>query len=230
MMAGCNSTVSQKMLEKQKKIYDQETESIISGGGASRIDFGLDAVDLEGGERVVVAAWKSAASAKKYYKAPGNLDTLRSGYLTWVVQASQYKTLGRKVHLDRLSGQKLALRLEQALGLPPAADTTRVFLVMEMDKSDLFRPCRDPEIEDCNCNREFPSGYYSDTTQYGPVYRSLASATKGFPWTRMGYTFDWKKSSRTHFGFSEYVIRQGAVVKILAKEPTEKWLDQLYGR
>ncbi|MEM0997995.1 MAG: hypothetical protein AAGN35_12970 [Bacteroidota bacterium] len=229
---GChNSKVSQKMLDQQKAIYTAETDAIIASGGATLVDKDLDAItpdELSGSGKLVVAAWKSVASARDYYRAPGEMDTLDSPYLTWVVQASEYPTRGRQFHLDRLRGQRQALRLEQALGLPPTADTTKVFLILEVQAADLFRPCRDPDIADCSCSRDFPAGAYQDTTQYGPVYRGLIASTAGYPWTRMGYTLDWRKSSRNHFGFSEYILRQGAVVKVLAKTPTEAWLRSVF--
>lgn len=226
LLVGCSSNVSQKQLAKQEQLYKEET-AIISKDGAKVIDYELDAIPNQAGAgqgNVVVVAWKSASSANDYYNAPGSLDTLHSPYLTWIVQESQYPTMIDRLHLDRLSGQKLALRLEQALGLPPAADTTKVFLVMEMKAKDLFRPCRDPNISDCNCSLEFPSGYYSSDTSFLTVYKGLIKSTEGYPWSRLGYTYDWKKSSRKHFGFSEYIIRQGAVVKIVGKVPTEEYI------
>jgi hypothetical protein len=225
-LIGCNnSRVSQKMLDREKKIYAEETAAVISGGGTKVVDYELFPVTEK---KVVVAAWKSAYSASNYYNDPGQLDTLDAKYFTWIVQAEEYKTLGRKFQLDRLKGQRLALRLEQALGLPPTADTTRVFVILEVDAEDLFRPCRDPEIEDCNCWPQWPVGAHTDTTAYGPVYRDLVGSTTDFPWTRMGYTYDWIRRSRDHFGFSEYVIKRGSVAKVLAKEKTEDWLDGIF--
>ena len=60
----------------------------------------------------------------------------------------------------------------------------------------------------------FLNQYYSS---YG---QSLISE---FPWTALGYTFDWaqdsSKASRfERFGESEFVIRAGAPVEILGKE------------
>lgn len=226
MVTGCSSHVSQKQLAKQEAIYQSET-AIISQEGARMIDPDLDAIvrhTQNENESVLVVSWKSAESAEKYYNSPGSLDTLDSEYLTWVVQESQYPTMIEDLRLDRLRGQKLALRLEQALGLPPTADTTRVFLGIRVRISDLFRPCRDPDVSSCACSLNFPTGYYSLDTPYLKVYESLISSTQGYPWSRLGYTYDWSQRSRDHFGFSEYIIRQGAVVEIVGKMSTEDFI------
>ena len=223
---GCTSHVSQKQMAKQEAIYQSKT-AIISQEGARVINPDLDAIvrhTQNENESVLVVSWKSAESAEKYYNPIGSLDTLDSKYLTWVVQESQYPTMIENLRLDRLKGQKLALRLEQALGLPPTADTTRVFLGIRVRISDLFRPCRNPDVSSCACSLNFPTGYYSPDTPYLKVYEGLIESTQGYPWSRLGYTYDWSQRSRDHFGFSEYIIRQGAVVEIVGKMPTEEFI------
>ena len=225
---ACNtSMVSEKEMARQKDIYDSREVQRVCQEGSSQISYELDAItEKEQSSKgyVEVLAWKSAEASEKYYAPTGEMDTLDSPYLTWVVQAGEYPQKIRDLKLDRLSGQKLALRLEQALGLPPAGDTTRVFIAMEVKVEDLFRPCRDPEVNDCSCSHEFPEGYYSQENDYLAVYESLIISTTDFPWTRLGYTYDWNEKSKDHFGFSEYIIRQGAVVRISARFSTEEFL------
>ena len=214
-------------MARQKEIYASKEVQRVCQEGASTISNDLDAITEK--ERsakgyVEVMAWKSAKASEKYYAPSGEMDTLDSPYLTWVVQAGEYPQKIKDMRLDRLSGQKLALRMEQALGLPPEGDTTRVFILMEVKAEDLFRPCRDPEINDCSCSHEFPEGYYSQENGYLKMYESLIISTTDFPWTRLGYTYDWSQKSKDHFGFSEYIIRQGAVVRIAERFSTEGFL------
>ena len=37
----------------------------------------------------------------------------------------------------------------------------------------------------------------------------------GYPWTRLGYTYNWSADSKTHYGASEYVIRAPATLTAL---------------
>jgi hypothetical protein len=40
----------------------------------------------------------------------------------------------------------------------------------------------------------------------------------GFPFTGMGWTYNWATSSRDHFGVSEFVIKRDAVIKIIREK------------
>jgi hypothetical protein len=231
-LAGCTvSRVTSEQLAEQKAIYERETEAIIKSDGATLVDKDLadiTSADVDKSGYVTMVAWKGGQAARDYYSQPGKTDTLDSKYLTWVTKVHQMSSMADQLHLDKLAGQALALRLEQLLGLPPSADTTRMFMVLQVKPEDLFRPCRDPEINDCSCIPTFPEGAYGPANEgYLPVYESIIASTKGFPWTRLGYTFDWNSKNRTHFGMSEYVIRQGAIVKIESKTPTEEWIRKL---
>ncbi|MBN1345470.1 MAG: hypothetical protein JXQ73_22450 [Phycisphaerae bacterium] len=111
----------------------------------------------------------------------------------------------------------LTLRLEQLLGLPPNDGKTR-FVELWADPNDLFRPSPDPEITDHEAGLDFP---VSDLfVALDPNYVDWFNAQKqssygenGYPWTRLGYTYDWGNPC-TDVGLSEFVIRSGANVTV----------------
>lgn len=229
-LSACSTShIPEKQFEKQKEIYDASTKTIIDRGGGWTIDKNLANItskDLDQNGYVTMVAWKSGQAADNYYAKAGERDTLDSKYLTWVTKKSQLLEFASSHNLGKLRGAKLALRLEQLLGLPPNADTTRKFMELMVKADDLFRPCRDPEITDQECALEMPDGAYTSLAKnYQPVYEYLIESTKGFPWTRLGYTWDWNSRNKSHFGLSEYVIRQNAIVVIVEKERTEAWLN-----
>jgi hypothetical protein len=44
----------------------------------------------------------------------------------------------------------------------------------------------------------------------------------GYPFTGMGWTYDWSAASRDHYGVSEFVIKGAAVIKVVnQKTPAE---------
>ncbi len=242
--AGCSlSKVTPKQLAKAQKEFAAANFAMGPEGG-TEIDAQLDPIqkaDQNSDGYVAMLAWKMGSDAENYYNENGSWDTLDSKYLTWVTQKSQFIQVAKSLKLQRLQKERLALRMEQLLGLAPnvAKDTGRVFMEMWVKAEDLFRPCRDPEVTDRECNTSFPGGAYSSTgPAYGQVYDGLvqgnvrADAPEGeplyrAPWTRLGYTYDYHTRNRTHFGMSEYIIKQGAIVKIVAKTPTETWLKAL---
>ena len=48
----------------------------------------------------------------------------------------------------------------------------------------------------------------------------------GYPWTQLGYTYDWGNSN-DHYGLTEYTIIEGAPVHVLTCVDIEHycWLD-----
>ena len=124
------------------------------------------------------------------------------------------------------------LRIAQLLGLPPeyavAGDPKEAKYMLEMwvSPQDLFRPCPDTEISDTVCETSFPSDSFrmldlnnkvraTEGTDYG-VFKTYSSwfnnrtrnvyttGSSPYPWTRLGYTYDWGSSN--HTGLSEFVV------------------------
>ncbi|OGU06762.1 MAG: hypothetical protein A2X82_08390 [Geobacteraceae bacterium GWC2_55_20] len=124
------------------------------------------------------------------------------------------------------------LRIAQLLGLPPeyavAGDPKEAKYMLELwvSPQDLFRPCPDTEISDTVCETSFPMDAFrmldlnntvraTEGTDYG-VFKTYSSwfnnrtrniytsGSSPYPWTRLGYTYDWGSSN--HTGLSEFVL------------------------
>lgn len=120
---------------------------------------------------------------------------------------------------------KLILRMQQLQGLPPKLDQpddSWKLLVVRVDgPEDLFRPCADPDpTTDGPCTEVFPC-FWPDTTQCNAEQKAEMVAHRswmagqafaawqvpsGYPWTRLGYTFNWNRRAPSIVGTSEYVI------------------------
>jgi len=124
------------------------------------------------------------------------------------------------------------LRIAQLLGLPPEAAVAgapgeyKYMLEMWVSPQDLFRPCPDTEISDTVCETSFPTDSFrmldldnKVRATAGPEYgvfktysswfgnQARYSYTMGaspYPWTRLGYTYDW--GSGNHVGLSEFIL------------------------
>ena len=138
----------------------------------------------------------------------------------WVTTAPEVKNFCKGLKENR------SLRLEQLLGLPPKAGKTK-FVEMWVKPGDLFRPSADPEISDCEAETEFriPNKFVKVSDEYVKWYNDLkiqSYGTNGYPWSRLGYTYDWGDSHR-HIGLSEFVVIPGATVEINAVIPTSDY-------
>ena len=132
----------------------------------------------------------------------------------WVTAAPMLKEFCRAADMG---SQDLTLRLEQLLGLPPHGGKDR-FVEFWADPNDLFRPSPDPGISDHEAELDFPvSGrFVTISREYIRWFNDLkrdSYSGNAFPWTRLGYTYDWG-NPESEVGLSEFVIRKGAVVSI----------------
>lgn len=168
--------------------------------------------------QVLVVTW---TSWNGYDSLVGNSTVLQRE--VWVTVAPELQNFCRKCCRDN---ESLTLRLEQLQGLPPDNGKNRI-VEMWVAPSDLFRPSADPEISDHEAEIDFPVpvDYIKVNQSHIDWYNALMNKSygeNGYPWTRLGYTYDWG-NPQSEVGLSEFVIRQGATVGIYSVASTEAY-------
>jgi hypothetical protein len=166
-------------------------------------------------KNVDVVTWSSDLESHSVGKA---IRTLGADVWVTVVPDLKLRCAG-------LKGNALALRLQQLLGLPPGDASDNKVFAFTVRSADVFRPCTDPRITTTSCSLDVPDGRrvgLTDATAAAHdrfmLQQILSSYRTGFeqpgyPFTALGYTYDWKPDSETHHvGLSEYVVRRGAIV------------------
>jgi hypothetical protein len=139
--------------------------------------------------------------------------TIDTSRFTWVARPGELRALCRG-RPDPL------LAMQQALGLPPEKrDAERVF-TFDVRPTDMFRPCASsPDITTTRCSVDLPVqpiGTQADAEHF--VLKQIMDSYRigfkapGYPFTAMGWSYDWNPESPTHQGVSEYVVKQGAVI------------------
>jgi hypothetical protein len=171
------------------------------------VDYNLSLKKNDKGQ-VLVATW---TSWNGYDKIVG--QDMKLTREAWVTTAPQLSNFCQNLSLD---SAKMVLRLEQLLGLPPHNGKNR-FVEMWVNPSDLFRPCPDPEISDEECELKTPTSPYFTIAEEHQKWidnlRANSYGEKGYPWTQLGYTYDWG-NPKNHVGLSEFVIRPGATITV----------------
>jgi hypothetical protein len=172
------------------------------------------------------------SNPKLIWKNKGDAENARILVVTWTNYNGYDDKIGQHVPLSRevwvttapevknfckTLKENKTLRLEQLLGLPPQAGKTK-FVEMWVKPDDLFRPSADPEITDSEAETEFwtTNRFVKVSDEYITWYNDLKQQSygaNGYPWTRLGYTYDWG-NNRRHIGLSEFVIMPGATVEI----------------
>lgn len=173
-----------------------------------------------------VASLMSQPTYDRYYA--GRSSGTTTGLHSWVTAVPQVRAFCRATGL---SGEALRTRLRQYLGLAPGRRYD-LFVEFWVDRSDLFRPCPDPEIDDTACRVAFPvSGGMPEAPAVKGVDDYLAWFTRtyaasygdgGVPWTRLGYTYDWNPAT-PKVGASEYLITVGAAWEIAGVTPIDAY-------
>jgi hypothetical protein len=129
--------------------------------------------------------------------------------------------------------------LQRILGLQPSVGTRPAWL-LTIPTQALFRPCLSTDsIAATECTASPPSDLATMAADdprrkhFEFVARTLMTSYRvgftrnvanpsdypfdGYPFTGMGYTYDWGTSANGHFGVNEFIVAQGTILSAAAK-------------
>jgi hypothetical protein len=139
---------------------------------------------------------------------------------TWVTVAPELRNFFED---NSVPAENITVRAEQLLGLPRNNGNTH-FVELWVRPQDLFRPSPDCEINDTVTQLTFPESADSVYKKWFNDSIIYSYFSKQYPWTRLGYTYDWGNPYGS-FGLTEYVIRQNSTVIV---ESVTSALDYLH--
>jgi hypothetical protein len=231
--------------EQLRNRYDNYLEAIADMAVAVPADVSHALDPIAPHQPVTVATWIRSDQLRYFRNANSSwVDAL--GGDTWVTEEPHLQAFcaafteanGHDLNL-------LTLRLEQRLGLAPhSAKTTFVsFTIADPDPAkNIFRPCASPAIDTMSCAIRSASDDCGspqaknctphDIFFYKQYYGSYGAARPtGFPWTSLGYTFDWARepadansdAAFVRFGESEYVVPAGTPITVAGAVTTAEY-------
>jgi hypothetical protein len=139
---------------------------------------------------------------------------------TWVTVVPEIKTFFKE-HGD--TNVNVTLRTLQLLGLPPNSTNT-YFVELWVNPQSLFRPTPDNEINDTAAQLTFPASATAEYKQWFNNNIIYSYFPERYPWTRLGYTYDWGYSD-SHIGLSEFVLKQNSIVTVKSVMPLADYLS-----
>jgi len=177
---------------------------------------------FDGEMYLLMIAWKADTTRYKNDSITGFYNT--DSYPIFVTLAPELiewiSIHGKEVEND-------TLRLKQLLGLPPNS-VKNYFVEFWVRPQDIFRPCPDAETTDISCALEFPATASCDHMVWYTDFRAGSFAGsepyQQYPFTGLGYTYDWCRSNKSHMGLSEFVIAGNKNVKVGSFYTTETYL------
>jgi hypothetical protein len=140
---------------------------------------------------------------------------------TWVTVVPELKD---HIEESNITPDLLTLRVEQLLGLPNGSSNSW-FVELWVNPDDLFRPSPDPEINDTVAMLNFPENVSIEyKAWFNEMIISQYFQEKKYPWTRLGYTYDWG-NPETEVGISEFVIRKNSEVVVHSKSMIQDYFS-----
>jgi hypothetical protein len=169
--------------------------------------------DSAGNRRLLVVSWMKQSSTQYWPVGKTFKTSSNTAYMSWITTAPEMSGFLKKNSFsDRTS---LHLRIAQVLGMPPDSQND-YFVEFWVYPRNLFRPAPDPEITDNEAGLYFPANVSRKHRQW--FMNEIAnkydtSATTAFPWTRLGYTYDWATPLHP-VGMSEFVVDTSSLVVV----------------
>lgn len=212
-------------------LYQQSIENSIYPE-ISKVDTSLVSIDkqnksliwktIDGEEYILAVTWKQNISYYKPYLDSAFYNT--GSYPIWITTAPELQQ-----RMKREKAKDVNRRLVQLLGLPPNS-VYSYFVEFWVKPDDLFRPCPDKEIADRKCEICFPTN--ADSAHVAWINDNRISRYyqcdlyQQYPWTQLGYTYDWNPENKTHFGLSEFVVAAHSKIVVKAIYKTGDYLNQ----
>lgn len=117
------------------------------------------------------------------------------------------------------------LRLNQLIGLPPTDDKTH-FSALWVDIDDIERPAYYQDVQSTTMdilNNDMDKGFKSwfDANIISSYYEEYK-----YPWTRLGYTYDWAEDS-DEYGLTEFLIKENSEVTVEYTKTTKEFIEYM---
>lgn len=195
---------------------------------------GADYAAMSGdNSQVILVAWHNEPDKYK----DGEMVTLKDDVL-WAYTDKEFLKWYNE------NGEKVTnwnLRLKQLLGKSPDFPATH-FTVFWAEVKDLYRPAFIPDVASNMMGTELQGEFDGENDEKAIWFKNWFDATSakayasegGFPWTRLGYTYDWGRTDGGKYGLSEFIVREGAQIDVKFTRGTKafvNWLrDRSYGK
>lgn len=123
------------------------------------------------------------------------------------------------------NGTPSTQRLEQLLGLPIKKGYTHVTALL-VNPADVLRPAYTYNASEANITDVFFTQPNDDYLNWFNNNIKWSYEDSAFPWTRLGYTYDWADNG-TEYGLSEFIIKKGSDVEVAYTLTTEEFFKAI---
>ncbi|MEH2115024.1 hypothetical protein [Nostoc sp.] len=182
----------------------------------------------------LMANWKYVKNPTEDWKVGTKKSIEARTWLTAVPQVKEFCQNCKGIGINIPGNIMLSLRLQQYLGLILNRNSNKThFIEMWVKAEDLSRPCVDPEINDSICN-VFDIKILPSYPILQEIYTSsyAVGSQEHYPWTGLGYTYDWGNPKKPRAGASEFLIdgtkEKPIEVEVVSITATKEYCNNQY--
>lgn len=149
-----------------------------------------------------------------FHKYPDSYVKGQEAVLSWGdVWTFSDKEFGAWYEKNSKSVGDWELRMKQLLGMPAENENTHVSLIW-VDPKDMIRPAYETDITKQMKSEFTEADQENESYQQWFDENIISSYFEGaYPWTRLGYTYDWADNGKD-YGLSEFLVAQDSVVEV----------------
>lgn len=118
-------------------------------------------------------------------------------------------------------------RFEMLLGMPADGSHTH-FSALWADPEDLTRPAYNPDAADDQVLVQLPEDVDEEYKQWFDQNIIWSYFDSWYPWTRLGYTYDYADNG-TEYGLSEFLVNQNSTVDVEFTYTVDEMVEYLKG-
>lgn len=195
-------------LETAPKLTSDDIYPLVSLDGNS------DMATMSGdNSQVVLVTWHNDPNAYK----DGEMTTVKNQAI-WAFTDKEFIKWFKENHEGVTNWD---MRLRQLMGKAPDFNGG-YFTVFWASVKDLFRPAFAPDPTSDIMNTVFASSFEEDESENALWFKNWFDDTRaiaykrgeGFPWTRLGYTYDWGRTDGSKYGLTEFIVKPGAEIEV----------------
>lgn len=116
-------------------------------------------------------------------------------------------------------------RIKELIGLRPDNES-EYFTAMWVKPEDIFRPAYVSDIKETEMADSFSDDVSEDYKEWFDANIISRYFEGQYPWTRLGYTYDWADNGE-EYGLSEFVVRNNSDVKVAYTVDLETMLKKM---
>lgn len=189
---------------------------------------------INGLRYVLMVAWKSNSFIGYVKNVQGSLPTYQSNeqffkFPLFMTTRYDIERFCAENNLSEMSENARRTRLMQVLGLPPNS-TNDIFVEFWVNEKDLFRPAVDSTLKSSMLLFKLSIDYIKSFATFSSKSYENTNILNQYPFTGMGYTWDYCPNSKDHFGVTEFVLKENKVIFVRGTASTNDYIKNLKKR